>query len=437
MRLGDRAIMHRIWPHPHRIALLSAHTCPLAPLGGHKAGGLNVYVRETAVIFGRRGYLVDIFTRRDALHPEVLPLAPGVRVVHLDAGPAHTVADKDALWEYMPAFLHGLRAFRARHGLHYDLVHSHYWMSAWAATYLQRLWDVPHVAMFHTLGEAKNRARAGEHEPPHRIQTERRVVATADAVVAASEHERGLLVDLYHAHPERIEVIPCGVDPVRFHPLERTACRRELGLGAEPVVLFVGRLEPLKGAELLIDALARLDGATLVVVGGDTRSAGYQAELQRRAARRGVAARVRFEGAVPQERLPLYYNAADVCAVPSFYESFGLVALEAMACGIPVVAARVGGLSATVRDGENGYLVPWRDPAVFAERIGALLRDPSLRGRMGRAARVTAERFTWAGVSQRLEDLYVRLLQTRAATACHAAGEPVADLGEHAFCHIG
>ncbi len=428
--------MHRVQPHPHRIALIAAHTCPLAPLGGHKAGGLNVYVRETALAFGRRGYLVDIFTRQDGLHSEVLPLAPGVRVVHLDAGPAHS-ADKDALWEYMPAFLHGLRAFRARHGLHYDLVHSHYWMSAWAATYLQRLWDVPHVAMFHTLGEAKNRARAGEHEPPHRIQTERRVVATADAVVAASEHERALLLALYGAAAQRIEVIPCGVDPERFRPRERAACRQELGLGAEPLVLFVGRLEPLKGVELLIDALVHLDGVTLLVVGGDARSAGYQAELERRAARRGVAARVRFVGAVPQERLPLYYNAADVCAVPSFYESFGLVALEAMACGVPVVAARVGGLSATVRDGENGFLVPWRDPAAFAERIGWLMRDPALRGRMGRAARLTAQRFTWSGVSRQLEALYVRLLRARATAACHAAGEPVAALGEHALCHIG
>jgi D-inositol-3-phosphate glycosyltransferase len=428
--------MHRVQPHPHQIALIAAHTCPLEPLGGHKAGGLNVYVRETAAAFGRRGYLVDIFTRRDGLHPEVLPLAPGVRVVHLDAGPAHPT-DKDALWEYMPAFLHGLRAFRARHGLHYDLVHSHYWMSAWAATYLQRLWDVPHVTMFHTLGEAKNRARAGEHEPPHRIQTERRVVATADAVVAASEHERDLLVNLYGAAPQRIEVIPCGVDPVRFHPLERTACRRELGLGAEPVVVFVGRLEPLKGAELLIDALAYLEGVTLLVVGGDARSAGYQADLHRRAVQRGVVAQVRFVGAVPQERLPLYYNAADVCAVPSFYESFGLVALEAMACGVPVVAARVGGLTATVRDGTNGFLVPWRDPAMFADRIGRLVRDPVLRGRMGRAARATAERFTWAGVSRQLDGLYVRLLRARAAAACHAAGEPVAALGEHALCHIG
>ncbi len=428
--------MHRVQPHPHRIALIAAHTCPLEPLGGHKAGGLNVYVRETAVAFGRRGYLVDIFTRRDGLHPEVLPLAPGVRVVHLDAGPAHP-ADKDTLWEYMPAFLHGLRAFRARHGLHYDLVHSHYWMSAWAATYLQRLWDVPHVAMFHTLGEAKNRARAGEHEPPHRIQTERRVVATADAVVAASEHERALLVDRYGAVPQRIEVIPCGVDPVRFRPLERAACRRELALGDAPLLLFVGRLEPLKGVELLIDALVHLPDVTLLVVGGDARAAGYQAELQRRAARRGVEGRVRFAGAVPQERLPLYYNAADVCAVPSFYESFGLVALEAMACGVPVVAARVGGLSATVHDGETGFLVPWRDPAAFAERIGRLLRDPELCVRMGRAARSTAQRFTWTGVSRRLEELYVRLLRARAAAACHAAGEPVAALGEHALCHIG
>jgi D-inositol-3-phosphate glycosyltransferase len=426
-------------PLPTRIAVISAHSSPLGRLGGHKTGGMNVYVRETARELARLGFAVDIFTRADAAHPEVVPLAPRVRVVHLAYGPLAPAVDKDLGWEHLPTFLHGLRAFRQREGLRYDLVHSHYWMSGWVGTYLQRLWGIPHVTMFHTLGEVKNRARADEREPAHRIATERRVVAAADAIVAAGEHERAMLLRLYDADPARVAVIPCGVDLALFRPVDRAAARAALGLNGGPVVLYVGRLEPLKGPDLLVDALAHLADptATLVIAGGDTQAAGYRRELRRRARAAGVAERVRFVGAVPQEQLPLYYNAADVCAVPSYYESFGLVALEAMACGTPVVATRVGGLTGTVRDGENGYLIPWRSPAAFADRIAAVLADPARRRQMGAAARRTAERFRWSRVAAELAALYTRVAVAHAAAGCHAAGTPVTVAAEHALCHIG
>lgn len=431
--------MYWINPRPHRIAMISAHTSPLGRLGGHKTGGLNVYVRETAAELARRGHLVDIFTRDDGTQPEIVPFVPGVRTVHLPAGPRVPDLDKDAVWEYLPAFLHSLRAFRERHGLRYDAIFSHYWMSGWAGTYLQRLWDVPHVTMFHTLGEAKNRAREGEHEPPHRIHTERRVVATADAVVAATDHERDLLCDLYDAEPARVATIPCGVNPALFHAVNRDEARMALGFGAaEQMVLFVGRLEPLKGVDLLIDALPDLPAVTLVIAGGDDLNSGYARQLADRARALGVAGRVRFEGAVPQDRLPQYYGAADVCAIPSFYESFGLVALEAMACGTPVVATRVGGLTTTVRDGHNGFLIPWRTPQAFAGRIAEILDDGALHGRMSAAARATAARFSWSRVTDELEDLYVRLMETRAMQGCHGAGRAAAlASGEHPLCHIG
>jgi D-inositol-3-phosphate glycosyltransferase len=429
--------MHLLEPHPHRIALVSAHTTPLARLGGDKAGGLNVYVRETALELGRLGYLVDIFTRDDGARPEMVPLAPRVRVVHVEAGPRGPL-DKDGQWEYLPAFLNSLRAFRQRQGIRYDLVHSHYWMSGWVGNYLQRLWDVPHVAMFHTLAEAKNRARADEHEPLHRIQAERRIVATADAIVAATEHERGLLETLYEATPERIATIPCGVDTATFRPMDRDLCRAWLGLGADPVVLFVGRLEPLKGLDLLIEALPLLPERTiLLVVGGDERAADYVARIRARARALGVVERVRFAGSVPHSDLPQYYSAADVCAVPSFYESFGLVALESMACGTPVVASRVGGLTATVHDGHNGYLIPWRRAEAFADRLGALIKDQESRARMGARARRTAERFGWARVACDLDALYVRLWEGRATVACHVAGESVVATREHVLCEHG
>lgn len=429
--------MHLLEPHPHRIAMLSAHTSPLGRLGSSKAGGMNVYVRETALELGRLGYQVDVFTRDDGVTEPVVDLAPGVRVVHLEAGP-RTPLDKEALWEAMPAFLNSLRVFRARAGLRYDLVHSHYWMSGWAGTYLQRLWNVPHITMFHTLGEVKNRAREDEHEPSYRIRAERRIVETADAVVAATEDEVMLLERLYQADAEQIAIIPCGVDVHSFRPHEQEAARGALGLGPEPLVLFVGRLEPLKGLDLLVEALPLLaESAVLLVVGGDEQARDYVSSLQARAAELGVADRLRFVGAVPHDRLPLYYAAADLCAVPSFYESFGLVALEAMACGTPVVASRVGGLPATVRDGENGYLIPWRSPQAFAARMNAIVTDPEGRERMSRNARRTAERFQWARVACDLDQLYTEVWAARAGAFCHEDGEPVAAGGAHHLCHIG
>jgi D-inositol-3-phosphate glycosyltransferase len=431
--------MHLLNSRPCRIAVISAHTSPLARLGGHKAGGMNVYVRETAIELARLGHTVDVFTRDDGSHPEIVELAPGARVVHLSAGPRDAV-DKDGVWQHLPAFLHSLRCFKERQGLQYDLVHSHYWLSGWVGSYLQRLWDVPHVTMFHTLGAVKNRARDAEHEPQHRIDAERRVVATADAVVAASAHEVDQIAELYGGDPARTAVIPCGVNLDLFGPLDRVKARQALGLNGAPVVLFVGRLEPLKGPDLLIDMLPHLDDGqtTLVIAGGDAQAADYKRDLRRRARELGVASRVRFVGAVQQDELPLYYSAADVCAIPSYYESFGLVALESMACGTPVVASKVGGLPGTVHDKVNGYLVPERTPQAFAERVGAVLADSARRRWMREAALATVERFRWSSVAAELDKLYDRLWATRAATGCHdiPAAAAIA-VGEHDLCHIG
>ena len=424
--------MPRPSPLSLRIAMLSAHTNPYGQMGGYKVGGLNVYVQETARELARRGHRIDIFTRASDGVPSVRQVEPGVRLVQVEAGPPG-VLDRDVLWEYLPAFLLGLRAFRERQGLRYDLVHSHYWMSGWAGGYLQRLWNVPHVTMFHTLGEVKNRARADEHEPPHRIHAERRIATAADAVVVATEHERALLRELYTGPSARTTVIPCGVDLGHFAPRDRTESRRLLGLGQEPVILFVGRLEPLKGLDLLIEALARVPGATLLVAGGDASSARYRRTLERRARIFGVQHRVRFAGAVDREHLPLYYSAADVCAVPSYYESFGLVALEAMACGAPVVASDVGGLPTTVLDGHNGYLVRWRSPDLWSQRLTALLSSDETRSRLRRNALTTAARFTWSRVAHDLEDLYLDLLNDRASRSCHAAGEPLTP-ARHVHC---
>jgi D-inositol-3-phosphate glycosyltransferase len=417
----------------YRLAFISAHTCPLAKLGSGEAGGMNVYVRKLSEELARRGFRVDIFTRRaDQDSPETIALAEGLRVVHIEAGPAQPLP-KEEMPRYLEAFEESLLRFQRERNLNYSLLHSHYWLSGWVAERLKLRWRVPHVAMFHTLGEVKNQARITEREPPFRIETERAIVQGADRIVCASEHERQLLVELYGARSHRIAVVPCGVDLDLFQPMDKEEARRRLGLrDHERIILFVGRIEPLKGVDLLIGAAAQLHGQEdfyLLIVGGDSRVPSEMAHLQRLARGLGIDHHVSFVGPVDQERLPVFYNAADVCVVPSFYESFGLVAVEAMACGTPVVASRVGGLTATVRDGETGYLVPWHRAEPLAERLGLLLGNEDLRRTLGRAAREQMYPFRWASVAEGVIKVYRELLEVPAMTpadpcGCLAAAPP-------------
>jgi len=397
-----------------RVAVISAHTSPLATLGGSTTGGMNVYVRELSRELGARGYHVDVFTRRtSAADPEIQPFGPNARLINVDAGPA-AVIDKERIADHLPGFERGMLGFAARHGLTYDLVHSHYWMSGSIALALARRWRVPHVAMFHTLAEVKMRARISEHEPPARIEAELAIAAAADRIIAASRHELHLLTSLYHADESRIHVVPCGVDLERFYPMDKEHARRRLQLkDGDRIILFVGRIEPLKGIDILISAAAQLhedENFRVLIVGGDARADAEVATLRALAERLDIDHHISFVGAVSHEELPLYYNAADVCVVPSYYESFGLVAVEAMACGVPVVASRVGGLTSTISDGETGYLIPWRCPEPFAERLELLLDNDELRRSFGRAGREAVERYRWANVADAVAALYEDLL---------------------------
>ena len=397
-----------------RIAVLSVHTSPLAILGGREAGGMNVYVRELSQAMGARGYIVDVFTRRaSAEAPDTQPFGPNARVINIDAGPPGPI-EKEALAGHLGEFEAHLLAFAEREGVTYDMVHSHYWMSGEVAMRLAERWRVPHVAMFHTLGEVKNRARATEHEPASRIDAERRIATSADRIVVASKHEQHLLTALYGADASRIAVVPCGIDLELFAPMEKEFARNKLGLkDGERVILFVGRIEPLKGIDILISAAAQLhedENFIVLIVGGDARASAEIEQLRAQAEHLGVGHHIAFVGSVEHSQLPLYYNAADVCVVPSYYESFGLVAVESMACGTPVVASRVGGLTATVQDGETGYLIPWRCPEPFAERLELLLDNDELRASFGRAGREAVERFRWANVADAIGALYESLL---------------------------
>jgi D-inositol-3-phosphate glycosyltransferase len=408
-----------------RVAVISVHTCPLARLGSKETGGMNVYVRELSRHLGARGAAIDVFTRRqDSGTPEVVEFGENVRVIHLPAGPA-SPADKYDVVGYLPEFARGVADFERSTSNGYHLVHAHYWLSAPVAIALAHRWDVPLVTMFHTLGRMKNRVSENgqEREQASRMEIEQAAMQASDLVVAASPADMDQMVDHYGVFPGRVRVVPGGVDSELFRPLPRDIARGELGMGPEKQLLFVGRIQQLKGLHLLIPAFARLisnwSGSPtprLTIVGGgksadESDSEVREAErLRRLAAEMGVDSLVDFAGAVPHGMLPLYYSAADVVAVPSLYESFGLVALEAMACGAPVVASRVGGLQWTVRHGESGFLVPPTKPEAFSSALGLLLRDDALRAEMSRGAVRLARRFSWEVAAERTLQLYGELV---------------------------
>ena len=399
------------------VAMLSVHTCPLAALGGKESGGMNVYVREVSRELGRMGVSVDVFTRsQNPAIPRVVSLGERARVIHLPAGDEAPMA-RARLHAYLDEFVDGVDAWRIARSIDYDLIHAHYWLSGVAALRLKARWSVPVMQMFHTLGRLKNRAArtAAEQEPAIRLQEETRIVADCDRIVAANVVERAELLRDYGAAASRIATIPCGVDTDLFAPSDRAAARARLALDGRPVLLWVGRVAPIKGLDTLLDAVARLSTsagpARLLIVGGDADEpmSEHEVFLRRRIERLGLRDSVCFVGPQPQDVLPVYYAAADVTVLPSYYESFGMVALEAMACGSPVIASRVGGLVTTVRDGVTGFLVPDGDVEALAERIAALVADPDLRWRVGREGVRWAAQHRWACVAEAVCKEYASL----------------------------
>ena len=372
---------------------------------------MNVYVRQLARALGQAGVAVDVFTRetRPAGNP-VENLSPNVRVVHLPAGAPETPLED--LYGYLPQFRQEMLAFQERQGLDYQLVHSHYWLSGWAGRAFSQALDIPHIVTFHTLSRIKMQSRAGEREPQQRQQVEAELLADADGIIAFSPHERDAMARLYGADAGRIHLIPCGVDLRTFRPLDREESRQRLGLNGDKVLLYVGRIESLKGVELLVHTVAQLDTCEPVralVVGDDNGQDNELARIRRLAETLQVEDAFDFVGRVPQEELPVYYSAADVCVVPSFYESFGLAALEAMACGTPVVASRVGGISTVVQHGRTGYLKSWRCPEAFANSLEMLISSKSLQHSMGQAARRRAEDLSWEKIAGRIAAVYQAL----------------------------
>jgi D-inositol-3-phosphate glycosyltransferase len=381
---------------------------------------MNVYARELVSALAQAGVQADVFTRRwDEASPEIVEVEPGFRVVHVDAGTPDLA--KEQLPEVVDEFADSVHAFLDRLG-DVDALHANYWLSGVAGHRLKHELDLPLVSTFHTLARVK--AETGDPEPERRVRAEADVIGCSDAILASCRAEAAQLEGLYGADPTRVELVPPAVDHAFFSPGDRTGARAALAhlrLGDGPVLLFVGRIQPLKGLDVAVRALAALGRpeATLVVVGGASgqEGAGEVARIDALVDELDVRSQLRFVEPQPHHLLSTYYRAADVCIVPSRSESFGLVALEAAACGTPVVAAAVGGLLTLVEDGATGFLVEGRDPDDFAERVHQLLADEPLAAALGAEAARRAKGYTWSTAAARLRRIYGDLT-TRTLVDC-------------------
>ncbi len=393
------------------VAILSMHTSPLAQPGMGDSGGMNVYVRELGGSLARAGVPVRVYVRRWAADlPERVSVEPGLEIVYVDAGPPE--AAKEGLADHIDEFTDGVEADLL--GSDVDVLHANYWLSAVAGHRLKHRLSLPLVATFHTLARVK--AEAGDLEPAARARAEAEIIGCCDAICASNPVEAEQLLEFYDADPDRIELVPPGVDHAFFSPGDRRGARRALGLNDRPTLLFVGRIQPLKGLSVAVEALSLLErsDARLVVVGGPSGEQG-NAESQLVAelvTELGLHDRVTFIEPQPHHALSSYYRSADVVVVPSRSESFGLVALEAAVCGIPVVAAAVGGLRTLVDDGHTGFLVDGRDPAIMAARVDELFADQEMAALMGKRASAEASKYSWAGTAGRLRRLYGDLSTT-------------------------
>jgi D-inositol-3-phosphate glycosyltransferase len=404
--------------------MLSVHTCPLATLGGKETGGMNVYVRDLTRELSRRGIEVDVYTRSQS--PAIPRISTGHlgelgRVIHIPAGPERPY-DKNLVFEVLPEFVERVRDYVEHENIGYDLIHSHYWLSGWASLDLRSAWGVPVIQMFHTLGEMKNRVAQtpDERESGRRIEVEGHVMRCSDRLVAATPLEKGQMSWLYGADADKISVVPAGVDLSLFRPIPRAEAKERIGIPSDRrMILFVGRIQPLKGIDTLIRAMERVihkypdfgKSLWLTVIGGDPEpdSQLEQREFERLKQLRaelGISELVTFLGAKSQDTLVYYYSAAEMVVMPSHYESFGMVALEAMACGTPVIGSDVGGLSFSIEDGFNGYLVPGKDPDALADKIALLLRRSSLRDHLGEQAIRWAERYSWTYIADEILDVF-------------------------------
>ena len=389
--------------------MLSLHTSPLAQPGSGDSGGMNVYIRELVGHLAHTGAIVHVYVR--TWHPDLpaeVQLEPGVRVVHIPAGPYDL--EKEELYDIVDEFADRVHADIIEQG-GVDVLHANYWLSGVAGHRIKHQLGVPLVTTFHTLARVK--AETGDHEPERRAQAEAQVISCSDAVTASCMAEANWLRRLYDTPAERISYVVPGVEHALFSPGAQSAARQAVGLDDKPTVLFVGRIQPLKGVAVATEAVGRMRNkdARLVIVGGPSGLEGEQelARVHEAIETYDLHDRVRFEKPVPHHLLSSWYRAADICIVPSRSESFGLVALEAAACGTPVVASSVGGLRTLVDHGETGFLVTGRDPAVFATYLDQIFAKPMLAAELAMTSFERAQNYRWSTTARHLRELYSQL----------------------------
>jgi D-inositol-3-phosphate glycosyltransferase len=409
-----------------RIALISEHASPLSLPGSIDSGGQNIYVGQLAKHLALAGYEVDIFTRRDkAWLPEVAEWIPRVRLVHVPVGPARYVRKED-LFPLMDDFSTWTKTFCEREAAAYDVVHANFWMSGMVALHLKRTLDLPFVITFHALGRVRRLHQPDADEfPDERLTIEEELVRHADHVIAECPQDKEDLVQLYQASPARVAIIPCGFDASEFWPMGKTLSRALLGLPKNnPLILQLGRLVPRKGIDNVIRGVACLKRdhgieAHLAIVGGNSEKpdAVLTPEIARLTAisrQEGIQDQVRFIGRRGRDVLRYYYSAADIFVTTPWYEPFGMTSLEAMACGTPVIASSVGGLKFSVRDGENGFLVPPKNPKLLGDRLAHYFSQPVVAAHLrNRAMDYVNRHFTWSKVTQAIVQLYEKVLARR------------------------
>lgn len=403
-----------------RIAFISVHGDPAIDIGKEEAGGQNVYVRQVGEALAKQGWQVDMFTRKaDAEQPTILEHRPNCRTIRLVAGP-ETFIPRDKLFNYLPEFVEQLRSFQTENNIQYSLVHTNYWLSAWVGMELKKYQPIQQIHTYHSLGAVKY--KSVNHIPPiasTRLEVEKACLETAERIVATSPQEKEHMRQLMATKGD-IDIIPCGTDIKRFGGASRSQARLRLGIPKSSlVVLYVGRFDQRKGIETLVRAIGHsifpgLADIRLIIVGGSRpgQSDGIERErIEVIVDELGLTEYTTFPGQIDHEQLPYYYAAANVCVVPSHYEPFGLVAIEAMASGIPVVASKVGGLQFTVVHEKTGLLCPPKDEKAFAQAIDSILSRPTWQAKLGKAARKRVETlFSWDGVAQQLSELYISLV---------------------------
>lgn len=394
---------------PRRIAMLSMHSSPVGPLGTRNTGGMSVYVREISRWTALAGHRVDIFTYTPGAE-EPVDLYPHVRLIHLNHAGQKDIP-KEHLFDHTPVAARRLEQFARAEQLNYDIIHSHYWLSGVIGAMVQKQWCCPHLIMFHTLGLIKNRTTAGEAEPGLRIDHERRLVDAAQGVVAPTTGERENLIRYYGALPEKVHTIPCGVNLDRFKPMDQRRARQQLELDADTdLIFFVGRFAPVKGIGLLMQAVAellpRFPKLRLLLAGGDGPHADTTKALIDQSVAMAIDGHVTLAGRIHHDELPRYYSAADLLAQPSTYESFGLVLLEALACGTPVAATAVGGAASIIKEGLNGTIIKRPAGKDVAKGLERLLVQKRRRAPQPDRIRASISGFGWDRIADAVMQTY-------------------------------